>query len=292
MDLRNLTIFAEIATAGSLAGVGRRLGLSAMAASRGLAALEAEVGARLVHRSTRSLSLTPEGEALLPHARTMIDEAAAALAAIRPAVRGVAGLLRVGCSAAFAHRVLLPLVPELLDRHPDLRIEVLAGDGLVDLTAEGLDIVIRHAQLPDSDLIARRIAQSHRLLCAAPEYLARHGQPRRLGDLASHACLRISGVTHWGFDHGLRTPVSGRFTANTYPALHDACLAGLGIAALADWNVAPDFEAGRLVAIGLEDAAPERRDVWAVYPSRRGLTPRVRLLIDTLALRMPGGVAR
>ena len=149
MDLRNLTIFAEIATAGSLAGAGRRLGLSAMSASRGLAALEAEVGARLVHRSTRSLSLTPEGEALLPHARTMIDEAAAALAAIRPAVRGVAGLLRVGCSAAFAHRVLLPLVPELLDRHPDLRIEVLAGDGLVDLTAEGLDIVIRHAQLPD-----------------------------------------------------------------------------------------------------------------------------------------------
>ncbi|MEI4488328.1 LysR family transcriptional regulator [Frigidibacter sp. MR17.14] len=290
MELRNLAIFAEIATAGSLAAAGRRLGLSPMAASRGLAALETEAGARLVHRSTRSLSLTPEGEALLPHARTILDEAAAALAAIRPAARGVAGLLRVGCSAAFAHRVLLPLVPRLLAAHPDLRIEVLAGEGLVDLTAEGLDIAIRHADLPDSSLIARRLARSRRLLCAAPDYLARCGRPTTRADLAGHECLRLSGVTHWGFADGLRVPVAGRFAANTFPSLHDACLAGLGIAVLADWNVAPDLQAGRLEALDLVDAAPEPRDVWAVYPSRRGLTPRVRLLIDTLAARMPGGV--
>lgn len=290
MELRDLAIFVEIATAESLAAAGRRLGLSPMAASRGLAALEAEAGARLVHRSTRSLSLTPEGEALLPHARTILDEAAAGLAAIRPATRGVAGLLRVGCSAAFAHRVLLPLVPGLLEAHPDLRIELLVNDGLVDLTAEGLDVAIRHAHLPDSSLIAKRVARSRRLLCAAPGYLLRCGRPGTLAELAGHEGLRLSGAMHWSFEGGQRVPVAGRFAASTHPALHDACLAGLGLAMLADWNVAPDLEAGRLEAIELTDATPETRDVWAVYPSRRGLVPRVRLLIETLAMRMPGGV--
>lgn len=292
MELRNLRVFVEIAQAGSLAAAGRRLQLSAMAVSRGLSTLEQQVGARLVHRSTRSLSLTAEGEALFPHARTILEEEAQARAAIHPATRGIAGMLRVTCSASFARKVLMPLIPGLLDEHPELQIDLLATDTIADLTGQGIDLAIRHATLPDSGLIARRIAQGHRQLCAAPSYLEEHGMPLRMADLAKHRCLRMSGVTHWAFGQGKRCPVGGRFTASSIEALHDACLAGMGIAALADWNVEADLATGRLVAITVQDADPEPLDVWALYPDRRGITPKVRLMIDALADQFAASGAR
>lgn len=288
MNTDELKVFVEAHRTGSLAGAARRLGLSAMTTSRRLVALEQATGARLLHRSTRSLSLTAEGETLLPHAERILEEEEAALASIQPATAGVAGTLRVTASPPFGRKVLLPLLPDILRQHPKLNIDILLADGMLDLTGSGVDLAIRQAHLADSTLVARRIANSHRQLFAAPSYVAEHGRPARMADLAEHQCLRLSGSTHWQFLRGgdfVRCPVGGRIAANSVDALHEACLAGLGIAALADWNTAKDVREGLLVQVMLDDADPEPLDIWAVYPNRHGLTPRAKVMIDAIAAR-------
>lgn len=288
MNTDDLKVFVEAHRSGSLAHAARRLGLSAMTVSRRLVSLEQGIGARLLHRSTRSLSLTAEGEMLLPHAERILEEEDAAQALIRPATAGIAGTLRVTASPPFGRKVLLPLLPDILRRHPKLNIDIQLADGMLDLTGSGIDLAIRQAHLSDSTLVARRIAKSHRQLVAAPSYVAQYGLPTTIADLAAHQCLRLSGSRHWQFlrdGNLLRCPVGGRVSANTIDTLHEACIAGLGIAALADWNVAKDVKEGLLVQIALTDAASEPLDIWAVYPNRHGLTPRAKVMIDAITAR-------
>jgi DNA-binding transcriptional LysR family regulator len=285
MDAEALELFVEASAARSLAAAARRLRLQPMAASRRLAALENELGARLFHRTTRALHLTREGEALLPHARAVVEAAAAARASVRASGAGVAGLLRVTSSDAFGRIVLVPVIADLLAQHPDLQIDLTTTDRVVDIVGEGLDLAIRLANLRDSSVIARRVADNRRSLYAAPDYLARHGAPARLADLAAHQCLAGTGTTHWPFVAGRvarSVAVAGRFSASSVESLHAACCAGLGLALLSDWVVAHDLAAGRLQPVPLADATPEPLAIWAVYPSRRLLPPKVGVFIEAL----------
>lgn len=287
MDLDNIAVLVEAVQAGSLAAAARRLSITPMAASRRLTALEEELGSRLVHRTTRALSLTPEGEAFLPHAQAMLEHEADAREALRPSSAGVSGMLRITASAPFGRKVVAPMIPAFLDANLQLRVDLLMTDSIVDIVAEGIDVAIRIAQLRDNTLIARRLGDNPRWLYATPDYVTRHGAPKRMADLAAHECLSVTGTSHWPFidkaGKPVRQRVTGRFSASSLEAIHEACLGGFGIMKLSAWNADPDVEAGRLVRLTLEDADIEPMGIWAVYPSARLVPPKVRAFIGALA---------
>lgn len=289
MDFAALSLLVETATAGSLAEAARRLRLSPMKATRLIAGLEEELGARLLHRSTRALSLTDEGLVFLPHARALVEEQAVALASVHGTKAGASGLLRVNASLAFGRHVVAPLAADFLRAHPQVQVELRLTDARVDLIAEGIDLAIRIADLGDSTLVARRLADNPRRLVVAPSYLERVGAPTTLAELERHACLTSIAQPHWAFrtGGGSRTlRLAGRFTSNSIDAIREACLSGLGIANLSAWNVADDLAQGRLREITLADAVSEPLAIWAVYPSRRLVPAKVRLFIEALAARL------
>lgn len=248
MDFAALALLSETATAGSLAEAARRLRLSPMKATRLIAALEDELGTRLFHRTTRALSLTDEGQVFLPHARALLEEQAAALASVRGARSGPSGLLRVSASLAFGRQVVAPAVVAFMARYPQVQVDLQLTDALVDIVADGFDLAIRIAELGDSNLIARRLADNPRRLVAAPSYVERCGTPTVLAELGAHECLTSSAPARWSFrsgEHTQQIKVAGRFTANSIDAIHEACRGGLGIANLSAWGVAADLADGR-----------------------------------------------
>lgn len=285
MNLADLSIFVEAIHEGSLAAAGRRIGITPMAASRRLSALEAELGTRLVHRTTRSLSPTTEGEAFLPYAVAMLAEEAEARAAIRPITAGATGLLRVTASVPFGRKVLVPMAAQFMRLNPELRLDLQLVDGVIDIVDKGVDLAIRIGELQDNLLIARRLAGNPRRLYASPAYLARSGGPASVVELGGHECLTMSGTTHWIFEREGRSfqqRISGRFSANSVEALHQACLDGLGIAPLSTWNTDEDVASGRLMEVELQDGVLPDRGIWAVYPSARLVPQKVRLFTDAL----------
>jgi len=285
MKLEEVEVFVEAVLAGSLAGAARRLSLSPMAASRSLNNLEAELGVRLVHRTTRALSPTGEGEIFLPHAQALLEGRASALADLRPDGCGLSGHLRITASAAFGRRVIAPLLPAFMQQHPALNVELQTTDEQVDIVAQGMDVAIRIAPLRDNRLVARRLADNPRVLCASAGYLAQHGHPRTLHDLAEHQCLAVTGTSHWTFVQAgkrVRQRVTGRFSASAIDALYEACAGGLGIVNLSRWYVEPALQQGLIEEVILQDAEPEPLGVWAVYPSSRLVPAKVRVFIAAL----------
>jgi DNA-binding transcriptional LysR family regulator len=287
MNLAEVSVFVEAVRARSLAGAGRRLGIAPMLASRRLAALEEELGVRLVQRTTRVLALTPEGEAFVPHAQAMLEAEAEALGSIRPSGAGAAGVLRITASVPFGRQVVAPFIAAFLSRNPDLHIDLLLTDGIVDIVGQGIDLAIRIARLRDSELIARKLAPNPLGLYAAARYLQERDPPRRIADLAEHDCLTISGVQQWPFLNAAGKPVrqrvGGRFSASSPEALRAACLGGAGVGLLSGWMAADDRAAGRLIALTLDDGTPEPLDIWAVHPSSRLVPAKTRLFIEGLA---------
>jgi len=289
IDLGDLAVLVAAVAHGSLSAAGRRLGLTPVAASRKLAALEADLGVRLVHRTTRSLSLTPEGEAFLPYAEAMLSQAEEGRAAVTPRDVGASGLLRITASVPFGRKVVTPMLARFLAAHPRLTVELSLSDDQVDIAARGMDVALRLAEMRDSDLVARRLAANPRGLYASPGYLAGHGFPRDLADLAHHQCLTAPGKTHWTFERAGRTVrqgVGGRFAADSMEALLQASLEGLGIVQLSQWNVREDVEAGRLVPLSLSDARVPDQGIWAVLPSGRLVPVRVRRFLEALAAEL------
>lgn len=285
MNTETVAVLIQAAAAGSLSAAARRLGITPMLATRRLAALERELGVRLLQRTTRSLSLTPEGEAFLPYAESLLESEAAGRAVLQMAAQGASGLLRVSVPVLFGRKVILSVIPGLMKANPRLRIDLEMTDHVVDIIATGSDLAIRIGHLRDNSLIAKRLGDSPRTLCASPAYLQERGVPRTLADLAGHDCLLTSGTTHWSFHKDGREQklkVGGRFSASVIDGLSGACSHGLGIAMLALWNVQADLDAGRLVPIVLEDAQPLSLPIWAVYPSARQVLPKLRVFVAAL----------
>ncbi|PKA39497.1 LysR family transcriptional regulator [Rhizobium sullae] len=285
MSTDDVLVFIAAVSAGSLAAAARRLGLTPMVATRRLASLETSVGVRLLHRTTRSLSLTPEGESFLPFAQALIDNEAAAMALLRSGVESASGLLRISVPISFGLKFIMPIVPGLLERNPDLRISVDMTDSLPDLVATGTDLAIRIARLRDSSLIARKLADNPRTIVASPQYLVRRGIPSSIDALSEHDCLSLTGATHWTFrlPEGERhARLNGRFSCSSIAGCYSACLAGGGLAMLSNWYVDDDIKAGRLERIDLGAAQPEPINIWAIYPTSRLLLPKVRVFIGAL----------
>lgn len=283
MNIADLQIFLAVGTAGSLSAAARQLGVAPMQISRRVLALEDELGVRLFQRTTRSVTLTAEGHALVPYATAMVEAEAAARSELGRAPGQASGLLKVTAPTVLGQSIIMPLLPDLLAAHPALRIEVNLTDQVVDLVGQGYDLAIRVATLRESDLVARRLAVKHRVLCASPDYLRKHGAPRLLQDLDDHQCVHLSPLDRWPFrvnDQERRVRIHGRVVTNSVEAARIAAVQGFGLVMLGYWNVRDELASGQLIEIHLEDAVTEELSVWAVMPSRRFVPERVRVFLD------------
>lgn len=281
----DLRIFLMVASVKSLSAAARQLDISPMQVSRRLAALEAQLGVRLFHRSTRSVSLTAEGEALLPYASTMIETEERAWSVLNPSSTQVSGVLRMTVPSIFGQSVVLPLLPRLLERHPALRIDLDLSDRVIDLIGQGLDLALRLAPLSDSELVARKLTTNPRLICATPGYLQRYGRPSTLADLDAHHCILLQAIPRWPFmvNGVLRHKrMIGRVNTGSIEAVRSAAIQGLGLAMLTYWDVCKQLAEGSLVEVKLEDATMEQLSVWAVTPTRHHVPPRVRVMLEAL----------
>lgn len=285
MNLQNVSLFLVITETRSLTQAAKRQNISAMAVSRRLASLEHELGVRLVQRTTRSVSLTQEGMEFLPYARALIDAETGAKSLFSPSTQGAAGLLRITAPSGFGRRNILPLVSELLADNPKLNIDLQLSEDVVDIVGRGIDVAIRIAPLKDSTLIARKITDNPRVICASPAYLNSKDTPRLVEDLTMHHCLRLSSVPQWIFERDgeiIRVSVEGRFTSDNVEGVRELCVQGLGIAQLTRWDVRKEIQEGALVEIALADAEPQALSIWAVLPSTRYLPLRVSAFIEKL----------
>ncbi|HZH25865.1 MAG TPA: LysR family transcriptional regulator [Azospirillaceae bacterium] len=288
--LDDMIAFIRVVEAKSFTAAAERLQLSKSVVSRRLSDLEERLGARLLNRTTRSLSLTPAGQAFYERARAIVSAVEDAEQTVAELNREPRGLLRVNGPMSFGLLHLAAAVSEFMKRHPAIELELELTDRYVDVVEEGWDVAIRIGRLPNSSLIARRLAPSRRIVCASPAYLERHGRPEHPDDLARHECLLYTGIPttgQWPFliDGELRmVRVRGRMRVNNADVLAQAALAGLGIAALPTFMIHEDLAAGRLVPI-LERQMAQDAAVHAVWPHHRHLSPKVRALVDFLADR-------
>jgi DNA-binding transcriptional LysR family regulator len=285
MLLPDVRTFLAVASAGSLSAAARQLDVVPMQVSRRIAALEEDLGVRLFHRTTRSLTLTAEGEAFIPFAREMADAEAGARAELSPSPGRASGVLRMTAPSGFAQSVLLPMLPALLEANPDLRIDLDLSDRQVDIVGQGLDVALRIAPLEDSELVAKKIAPNPRLICAAPAYLQKRGRPTKVSDLDGHACIRLCAVRQWPLvvdGRLMRKRVDAYVTTTSVEAARTAAVQGLGLAQLTYWDVFRQLADNSLVKIELQDAAMEDLSIWAVMPSRRYVPNRVSVLLDAL----------
>lgn len=285
MQIPEIEVFIGIAASGSLSEAARRLGLSAMTVSRRLASLESDLGVRLVHRTTRSVSLTPEGEVFLPHARTMLKASETARATLKTNTRSAGGTLRVTAPTVFGQTVIMPLLPALLASNPTLSIDLTLSDSIVDIAGLGIDVAIRIATLRDSALVARTLAPNPRVVCASPDYLARFGTPETLDQLRHHQCIVLHAMPCWTFSKGgdpLSVRVHGSFSANSVEAVRTASRQGLGLAMLTYWDIRSELAQGVLKLVELNDAVPEQLSITAVLPTRQQVPHRVRVFVEHL----------
>ncbi len=290
-NLGAMTALVQVIEAGGFSAAARRMRVSVSVLSRQVMQLEDRLGARLLQRTTRRIALTEEGRAYFERARRILADIAETELAVQSAHAAPSGTLRINMSIAFGRSQVVPLLPEFLERYPDVGVELTFTDAIVDLIEDGADVAIRIANLSDSRLVARRLADNRRLICAAPSYIARFGEPRTPGELAQHNCL-VSTVAPqlnaWEFETegGIeRIAVNGNVGGNVSETLYQLCLAGVGIMRLAEFLVGPDVKAGRLVPLLTRYRQPTSPPIWAVYPERRHLSPKVRVFVDFLVAK-------
>ncbi|MES2188431.1 MAG: LysR family transcriptional regulator [Pseudomonadota bacterium] len=304
LRLEDLFTFARVVDARSFSGAARVLGTTKSAVSKQVNRLEAHLGTRLLHRTTRSVGPTEEGRGVYERALRLIDDAQALEAEVAGRRAGPSGVLRLSTSTSFGNLQFTALVGEFCARHPQLQVVLGLNDRYVDLAEEGFDVVLRLTGNPGPGLVARRLAAMRYVLCASPAYLQAHGTPAEVGALQGHRCLGF-GYLHapeqWRFRHAASgatasVEVGGalRFesglTVNSSESLRIAALAGMGIAILPTYAIGPDLHDGRLVALldgwlpvgGLADADT----LYAVYLPSRYPSPKVRALIDFMLEKM------
>jgi DNA-binding transcriptional LysR family regulator len=287
-NLAGMAVFARVVEAKSFTEAARRLGLSKSVVSKQVARLERGLGARLLNRTTRRLSLTEAGAAFYEHCARMLAEAEAAEQAVSRLRAVPRGVLRVSSPAAFGHLHIAPAVPEFLERFPEVEVELVMNDRMVDLAEEGYDVAIRMVEQPGPNLVARALAPVRWAVCATRRYLQAHGAPAAPSDLARHACLYYSYLgsgNEWRFagPQGVETvQVSGNFRVNNSEAVREAALGHLGVALLPTFTVGPDLQAGRLQPLlqGYTPLGVFGGQIYAVYLSNRYLSPKVRAFVD------------
>ncbi|KFC66272.1 Transcriptional regulator, LysR family [Devosia sp. LC5] len=289
-------VFINAVKSGSFTAAAARLGITKSAAAKSVAQLESRLDVKLLHRTTRRLSLTPEGAAYLQQAEAALDQLRSAEDFARSRASTVRGILRVDMPAAFGRRVAMPILLDVLRAHPDLRLVASFSDRIIDPVEEGVDLCLRFGELPDrADIAARPLGSQRLLLCAAPSYLETHGVPMRLSDLHRHACIlgsRPDRPVAWRF-----VDEENRIQSFDPLATHQAsdgevviemAVAGFGLCQMPQSLVQARIDAGELVVV-LPDRCQVRSPFNAVWPATRTMLPRVRIVVDELVRRAGAG---
>lgn len=287
LDLPDLYAFARIADLGSISGAARSLGSPKSSVSRSLVRLEEAVGAALIERSTRHLRLTDAGLLLLRHARRILDDVGEAENAVGALIGVPAGTLRVSVPFTYADGLLAQKLPAFLQRYPEVRVVLTIDNRVIDLQTEEIDVAIRIGPLSDSELVARRIATFSLWPCASPAYLAEHGTPRTVRDLATHRVIaHVDRRAVWRFKTKSGAVQEVEILPGTVvpePAVVKTMLmGGAGIGQLPDFHAVDAIANGTLVRV-LPDHEPDSVDAHALYTSHRSLSAKVRVFIDALA---------
>ena len=289
-DLTDIVVFVRVVEAKSFTAAAERLGIAKSVVSKYVTRLEERLGARLLNRTTRRLSLTEAGGALYERSRLALEEIAQAERCVGNVQAAPRGTLKLNAPMSFGILHLGPALPEFLKRYPEITLDVSYNDRFVDVIEEGYDVTLRIiSALPDSTLVARSLTPIHFVVCAAPPYLQRAGIPKTPEDLIRHNCLlfTLTSGNEWHFDgpDGKRSvAVSGSYRSNNGMAIRDMLLAGLGIARTPTFMVGEALQSGTLITV-LDDYPTEPSSLYAVYPHNRYLSPKVRAFVDFLAER-------
>lgn len=286
--IRELDVFLRVAEETSFSAAARSLDCNPSTVSKLIQRMEDRLGVRLFHRTSRVLKLTREGERFLEGAHRVVDALEEAEAGLGQSSLEASGVLRVNCSLLLAQYQIAPLVPEFLARHPKMRIEFVLTAAPIDLFEHHIDVSFQSGSIPDSSLVARRVATTRWSICAAPKYLARAGIPLTLEDLSRHNCLNfLAGSLRgsWPLRDGeqhVDIEVKGNVGSNSAELLRTFAVDGLGIVRLSDMHVGPDVLSGRLVRV-LEGLQPDAEEpLFVVYASKRNQSLRVRAFLDYL----------
>ncbi|CAH1528417.1 MULTISPECIES: LysR family transcriptional regulator [Vibrio] len=286
MNIEHLKLFVRLASTHNISMAGQELGLSPAVASAHINKLEEGLGVRLVHRTTRKVSLTEEGQAFLPHAEEVLATVEAARGAVGVGHSAPTGTLRVTAPASFGRLHLVPALKGFMAAYPELTVDFRFSDSIIDMVEGGFDVAIRLAELKDSTLVARKLAPDRRIIVASPEYLEKHGTPKTPQELAEHECVTLMGLDNWVFetpDGHYAMRASGSFRTDNGDAMRDACIDGLGVSINSIWSVYKQLQAGELVEILEDYPLVMNASIWAVYPSSRLIAPKVRAFIDYFA---------
>lgn len=288
-----LSFIVSLSVAGSLSGAARELGITTSAVSKRLAFIESRIGVPLVNRTTRRMSLTPEGEVLLEHARRILAEIAD-LDELLTNSKGVPqGQLRVNATLGFGRLHIAPAISQYVLKYPQVDVQLQLSVDPPPLTDDQFDVCIRFGAPPDARVIAKRLAPNRRLLCASPKYLEKYGEPKSPSDLARHNCISIrqgdEAYGMWRLSSGreaARTTdavrVRGNLTTNDGEIAVNWALDGHGILMRAEWDIERFLQSGRLVQVLPQVKTPDA-DIYAVYPQRHQLSTRIRTFVDFLA---------
>jgi DNA-binding transcriptional LysR family regulator len=284
----DMKVFVRGVELQNFSAAARDLGLTPSAVSKIVTRMESRLGVRLLHRTTRRLVLTAEGEGYFAHCRRILIEMEQAEAELLRHRDAPHGLLRMNCGLTFGQHQFVATIPEFLARYPGIQLELALTDQIVSLMGEGVDLAIRLGASADSSLVGRKICDFERVICASPDYLKRHGEPRVPEDLRAHNCLYVTTATvHrvWPFDTAdgpLVIEVSGNFTANNASTVLDLALRGLGIACLADYLAGEPIRQGRLVPLLSATHRVEPVPLYALYPQGRQRSPKIIAMLNFL----------
>ena len=293
MDTENLRLFVSAAEMRNISAAGRELGMAPAVASARLAKLEHTLGADLLHRSTRKVSLSLEGEEFLPYAREILAQEAAGRAALGLGQPIATGTLRFAASSTFAQMYIVPLLPEFFEQQPGIQLDLRLSDTVFDLLEGSFDLALRNSPLEDSSLKGRKLADDERVLCASPGYLARHGTPRHPDELGAHHLVafktrsprRLTGPDGSTAEFDTRH-LGGRLVIDDGLSQKLATVAGAGISLNSRWSVHRELADGTLVRVLPEWKGDDRSVLWLVYPKSNVLTAKVRVFIDFLLERI------
>lgn len=286
--ISDLEIFARVVTAGNMSAAGRQMGLSPAVVSKRISHLEERLGARLFQRTTRQLTLTEAGQGFYDRIVNILAGIEEAESFVTRRNTVPAGTLKITAPTAFGRMHIAPYLGEFMNLYPEVDLDVELADTFADIVGSGFDLAIRIAELEDSSLVARKLAPNHRVICAAPAYLQRAGEPRSLADLAGHNCLAPVAQEVWrlqGPEGPVTTRTNGNIRTNSTEVVREAVVAGLGIGLRSTWDVGSELKSGRLKIVLPQYQASPRVALYAVYPCRQHIPAKLRVFVDFLADR-------